>query len=140
RCPACITAPKVPTCMPLIIQASYSRPDSVLRRSILGARSRNLGSIRLEYMSGGSTMWESADISLYSAIKKPPLCSAERVRPIAPKCTLASGFWNRRAEAKASQATGRSAYDGTRDQVSSTAAGAKAPPDNTEEKQEDASF
>src|SRR5215471_7634673 len=63
-----MTAPKVPTCTPLIIQASYSRPPSVLRRSIFGARSRNLGSMRPAYMSGGSTMWESAEISLYPAI------------------------------------------------------------------------
>src|SRR5215469_9570453 len=54
--------------MPLMTQASYSRPASVLRRSIRGARSRNLGSIRVEYMSGGSTMWESAEISLYPAM------------------------------------------------------------------------
>ena len=43
-------------------------PAGVLRRSIRGARSRNLGAIRVVYISGGSTMWESAEISLYAAI------------------------------------------------------------------------
>src|SRR6516165_2078155 len=54
--------------MPSMTQASYSLPAGVLRRSIFGARSRNLGSMRPVYMSGGSTMWESAEISLYSVI------------------------------------------------------------------------
>src|SRR5499427_5530022 len=63
-----MTAPSVPTCMPSSIQASYSLPVGVLRRSIRGARSRNLGSMRPVYISGGSTIWESAEINLYSAM------------------------------------------------------------------------
>src|SRR5258708_36294769 len=53
-----------PTCMPSSTQASNSRPVGVLRRSILGARSRSFGSKRLEYRSGGSTICESAEITL----------------------------------------------------------------------------
>src|SRR4029077_14523859 len=81
RCPACMTAPSVPTCMPSSIQASYSLPAGVLRRAILGARSRNLGSMRPVYMSGGSTMWESAEISLYPAIT-----DLLRLLPVALEC------------------------------------------------------
>src|SRR5499427_3874030 len=49
-------------------QASNLRPVGVSRRSRRGARSRNRGSIRLVYRSGGSTMWESAEISLWVII------------------------------------------------------------------------
>src|ERR1700730_2051892 len=48
--------------------ASYLRPVGVSIRSIRGARSLNRGSMRLVYRSGGSTMWESAEMSLYVAI------------------------------------------------------------------------
>src|SRR6516162_8527333 len=106
--------------MPSSIQASYSRPVGVLRRSMCGARLRNFGAKRLVYISGGSTMWESADISLYSAIKNLLHCSAERVRPIAPKCALNSGFWHVRAGAKGSQATRRSPLKGTATDRAST--------------------
>src|SRR5215467_8056403 len=49
-------------------QASNLRPAGVSRRSRRGARSRNRGSIRLVYRSGGSTMWESAEMSLWVII------------------------------------------------------------------------
>src|SRR5499427_2779545 len=49
-------------------QASNLRPVGVSRRSRRGARSRNRGSIRLVYRSGGSTMWESAEMSLWVII------------------------------------------------------------------------
>src|SRR2546425_10568380 len=68
RCPACITAPRVPTCWPSMNHASYLRPVGVSFRSIRGARSLNRGSMRLAYRSGGSMMWESAEMSLYVAI------------------------------------------------------------------------
>ena len=50
--------------MPSSIQASYSLPVGVRHLSILGARSRNLGSIRVVYISGGSIICVLADISL----------------------------------------------------------------------------
>src|SRR5712664_2328255 len=68
RWPACMTAPSAPTCWPSMNHASYLRPVGVSIRSIRGARSLNLGSIRLAYRSGGSMMWESAEMSLYVAI------------------------------------------------------------------------
>src|SRR5215470_5130760 len=49
-------------------QASNLRPAGVSRRSRRGARSRNRGSIRFVYRSGGSTMWESAEMSLWVII------------------------------------------------------------------------
>ena len=68
RCPAWITAPRVPTCCPSMNHASYGRPAGVFIRSIRGARSLNRGSMRLVYRSGGSTMWESAEMSLSMVI------------------------------------------------------------------------
>src|SRR5215813_8087980 len=70
RCPAWITAPRVPTCNPSINHASYGLPVGVARCSRRGARSRNFGSMRLVYISGGSTIWESAEISLYVAMTR----------------------------------------------------------------------
>src|SRR5688572_23073064 len=52
--------------------ASYLRPVGVSSRSIRGARSRNRCSMRWVYRSGGSRMWESAEISLSVAIATPP--------------------------------------------------------------------
>src|SRR5262249_52471406 len=49
-------------------QESNLRPAGVSRRSRRGARSRNRGSIRLVYGSGGSTRWESAEMSLWVII------------------------------------------------------------------------
>src|SRR5215472_2983931 len=49
-------------------QASNLRPVGVSRRSRRGARSRNRGSIRFVYRSGGSTMCESAEMSLWVII------------------------------------------------------------------------
>src|SRR5919108_1723469 len=54
--------------MPSMTHASNLRPVGVSKRSIRGARSLNFGSMRLLYMSGGSTMWESAEMSLYAVI------------------------------------------------------------------------
>ena len=47
RWPACITAPRVPTCWPSRNQESYFRPVGVSIRSIRGARSLNRCSMRL---------------------------------------------------------------------------------------------
>src|SRR6266850_5043267 len=68
RWPACITAPRVPACCPSMTHASNFRPVGVSSRSRRGARSRNLGSIRVVYRSGGSTMCESAEMSLCVSI------------------------------------------------------------------------
>ncbi len=64
RLPAWMTEPTVPTRAPSKYQASYSRPTRVRCRSMRGARARNFGSIRLSYRSGGSTMCESAEMTL----------------------------------------------------------------------------
>src|SRR2546427_4000588 len=83
RCPACITAPRVPTCWPSMNHASYLRPVGVSTRSIRGARSLNRGSIRLVYRSGGSMMCESAEMSLSVVIAH--LLSIAAPRPAGPQ-------------------------------------------------------
>src|SRR3989442_6750589 len=82
RCPACITAPRVPTCWPSMNHASYLRLVGVSTRSIRGARSLNRGSIRLVYRSGGSMMCESAEMSLSVVIAH--LLSITAPRPAGP--------------------------------------------------------
>src|SRR5262249_60203858 len=56
------------------------------------ARMARYGANRLVYMSGGSTMWESADISLYSAIKNLLVYGAERLRPMRRNAPLTRDF------------------------------------------------
>src|SRR2546421_1722888 len=101
RCPACITAPRVPACCPSITQASNLRPVGVSSRSRRGARSRSFASIRVVYRSGGSTMCESAEMSLCVIIATPPPPSGRKAvvrRAVVPQDLALALLGDRQAE------------------------------------------